>query len=266
MTIDDLRSATLKSGFRNVALQHDKRTKAFHAQVMDAFGKRRNWYGPWRDTGEEAAQDYLDYLAGQPPLTIEDIRNPKRRSGFDHVRFNSHDGHARKPYQANGGGRGTATGNPGGPAWFGSRRAAAEEAAQDYCDYVNAQRPQQPVPSMALRTAGHVYDIEKSERGPEVEAALGVLRDYKAQRDGRQGYVYLISDGTAYKVGYSVNPNKRVAELQTGNPRKLSLLASIPGTEADEKALHQKYISDNLLQEWFAASPELRSEFIKEVA
>lgn len=118
-----------------------------------------------------------------------------------------------------------------------------------------------PSVPVSLKTAGHAYDIEKTARDPELEAALGVLRDYKAQRSGRQGYVYLISDGTAYKVGYSVNPNKRVAELQTGNPRKLSLLAFVPGTEADEKALHAKYIADNLLQEWFTASPELRAEF-----
>lgn len=112
-----------------------------------------------------------------------------------------------------------------------------------------------------LKTAGHAYDIERTDRDPEVEAALGVLRDAKAQRDGRQGYVYLITDETAYKIGYSVNPQKRVAELQTGNPRVLKLVASMPGTEADEKALHAKYIKHNLLQEWFAPSMEIWDEF-----
>lgn len=36
--------------------------------------------------------------------------------------------------------------------------------------------------------------------------------------------LYLISDGTAIKVGISKEPKARILELQTGNPRKLKLL------------------------------------------
>lgn len=92
----------------------------------------------------------------------------------------------------------------------------------------------------------------------EVQAALGVLRDARAQRRKlAQGYVYLISDGTAVKVGYSVKPEARVAELQTGNPRELLLLAKKEGTEATEATLHTRFIEDNLILEWFRPSTTL---------
>ena len=37
-------------------------------------------------------------------------------------------------------------------------------------------------------------------------------------------YIYIISDGEAYKVGISKNPKKRIKALQTGSPKKLQLL------------------------------------------
>lgn len=138
------------------------------------------------------------------------------------------------------------------------------EAAQDYCDYINGQNV---TPPAALKSPGHIYDIDRHSKDPEEEAALGVLRDKRAQRQGKQGYVYLITEalpggGLRYaKIGYSVNPKKRVAELQTGNPRTLVLLYMMPGTEEDERQLHAKYASDNVLQEWFAITPELILEF-----
>lgn len=118
-----------------------------------------------------------------------------------------------------------------------------------------------------LKTAGHEYSAPSVPRDAEVEAALGVLRDARAQRQGKQGYVYLIIEdlpggGIHYgKIGYSTNPAKRVAELQTGNPRPLRLLYAMPGTEDDERRLHAKYIKFNALQEWFVVTKELLLEF-----
>ena len=96
----------------------------------------------------------------------------------------------------------------------------------------------------------------------EVKAALGVLRDARAQRRHlAQGYVYLISDGTAVKVGYSTKPEARVNELQTGNPRDLILLAKKEGDESVEAMLHTRFIDDNLILEWFRPSTPLLQWF-----
>jgi hypothetical protein len=116
-----------------------------------------------------------------------------------------------------------------------------------------------------LRSAGHTAKRDRLPDDPEVQAALGVLRDARGQRQGNQGYVYCIGEAEGVsplvKIGYSTNPEARVGELQTGNGRQLFLLAYFAGTEADEKALHAKYIKDNTLQEWFTPSDGLLGEF-----
>lgn len=144
----------------------------------------------------------------------------------------------------------------------GPRRTTAEEAAQDYCDYINDLGISAPA---RLNTPGHERRNPNKQYDEEVAAALGVLRDHRAQRRGRQGYVYCIGEGPtggwAVKVGYSVKPEARAGELQTGNPRTLHLLGKFEGTEADERALHAKYVKYNLIGEWFVATPELLGEF-----
>lgn len=122
-------------------------------------------------------------------------------------------------------------------------------------------------PGTLLKSAGHGSRRPVLQRDPEVEHALGVLRDARGKAQGRQGYVYLIIEvkpggGLQYgKVGYSTNPRARVAELQTGNPRPLALHCMKKGTEAVEAALHAKYIQHNVLQEWFSITRELLLEF-----
>lgn len=128
-----------------------------------------------------------------------------------------------------------------------------------------------------LKSAGHTGRRDKLPSDPEVQAALGVLRDAKGARRGRQGYVYLItetletanindptgnrSNPLLVKIGYSTNPRARLREIQTSNGRILKLLAYFPGTEADEDALHRKYKHLNTVQEWFRPTVALLSEF-----
>lgn len=190
-------------------------------------------------------------------ITIDDIRNPQRVSGFDHVGFSYAFGSDTKPYYAN---KRVAPGKNGVLKL--QRRATAEEAAQDYCDFVNSG--QWPEQRQALNTAGHGGNRDSLPRDEEVEAALGVLRDARAQRQGAQGYVYCIGEegyDRAVKIGFSTNPEARVAELQTGNSRKLVLLAKKPGAPEDEVALHQRFIKQNLIGEWFVKDPAILEEF-----
>lgn len=192
-------------------------------------------------------------------LTIEDIRNPSRKTGFDHV-------------QTHGGGpnsspstrkwRGIAYGgkaDKAGRAWYGPSRPTPEAAAQDYCDHINGGSGVTPVKQ--LRSAGHAGKRRALRRDEELDAALGLIRDRRGELEGRQGYVYYITDGEYAKIGYSTNPQARLAELQTGNARPLRLVWYFAGTPQDEADLHQKFIGYNVLQEWFRPSVELSLEF-----
>jgi hypothetical protein len=192
-------------------------------------------------------------------ITPNDIRKPSNVSGFAHVGLvrGPSRGGSRAYFQAyENGGR--------GGDWKGPARATADQAAQDYCSRANGKGTAAPI---VLKSAGHTGKRQSLPMNEEVQEALGILRDARAARAGKQGYVYLIVEdlpGGALvygKVGFSTNPQARVAELQTGNPRKLRLAYSKPGTEADEAALHAKYAHKNVLQEWFYITKELLLEW-----
>lgn len=199
-------------------------------------------------------------------VTPDQIANSKRKSGYNHV---TNDGGV-KPYRASSGRKWLKPHETEYVFWRGPRRATALEAAQDYCDYVNSSpiSPSVPVGRAGVKRARHTYTAEIPEIPSDIEAAYGMIRDYKAQLSGKvDGYVYLIIEenvggGLTYgKIGYSTNPRKRVAELQTGNPRPLKLYAAKLGTLDDEAALHRRHIDKNILQEWFHLDAELLLEW-----
>lgn len=75
----------------------------------------------------------------------------------------------------------------------------------------------------------------------------------RPEMGARGGYVYFITDGEAIKIGYSTEPKSRLATLQVGSPRQLRILASVPGTEEIEQALHRKFVHLRVpdRREWF---------------
>ena len=74
--------------------------------------------------------------------------------------------------------------------------------------------------------------------------------------DKPKSYVYFITDGQYVKIGVAKNPESRLKELQTGNPRKLTVLCRIPvATEKDayrlENRLHFEYEAFAKVGEWY---------------
>lgn len=206
-------------------------------------------------------------------LRIDDLRDSTRDSGFKYVQQMKPEkgGHGGKPFRAR-------KGDGGGPGqrvekrWIGPRRSTPEEAAQDYCLHANGGVIQHTPP---LKNGGHK---PRTPRNPDtmddaLVAARKLMREAAAASRGDQGYIYCIGEvppsktylgnlGTlGVKVGFSVEPEARVGELQTGNPRPLKLIGKIKGTLDDERALHAKYIDLNLIGEWFRPTDALLSEF-----
>lgn len=68
-----------------------------------------------------------------------------------------------------------------------------------------------------------------------------------------EGFIYLIRDTAsgAVKIGYSVDPQKRLKEFWTGNIN-LRIEKTIPGTIRDEKLLHRVFAEKRIQNEWFA--------------
>ena len=207
-------------------------------------------------------------------ITIEDIRNPRRKSGFNHVTSNQNRGGSQyqKPWVA------CLESDEGGCTKRGPRRATPQEAAQDFVDYANTGN----VRTVALKTGGHKTRTPRKpeELSPAEKRLRRASREVAKERQGRQGYVYCIAEQPdegelttilrlgdrlvatgPVKIGYSYDPEVRVGEVQHGNPRQLRLLGYFPGTMDDEANLHARFIKQNLIGEWFRPTKELLSLF-----
>lgn len=67
------------------------------------------------------------------------------------------------------------------------------------------------------------------------------------------GFVYFIDCGPdLIKIGWSQNPPKRLREIGG-----VKILATIPGTQQDEKAMHMRWGATWSHNEYFHATPEL---------
>lgn len=78
--------------------------------------------------------------------------------------------------------------------------------------------------------------------------------------------VYFISaeETARVKIGYSIDPHRRLAQLKTGSPCTLKMAGIIKNTSASlENKLHKKFSADRINGEWFHMSSEIKT-FISE--
>jgi hypothetical protein len=69
--------------------------------------------------------------------------------------------------------------------------------------------------------------------------------------------VYFITDGTFTKIGVTTDVDKRLKQLQTGNPNKLSVLLIIEGDYTIESLLHSHFYNYKKSGEWFEIPMEM---------
>lgn len=83
-----------------------------------------------------------------------------------------------------------------------------------------------------------------------------------------KGFVYIIKeeDGSPlYKIGKAKDIDSRIGSMQTGNPRRLLVIAQelVPDNHAMEQGLHRKFESKRKEGEWFALNAKELKEAIK---
>jgi hypothetical protein len=81
---------------------------------------------------------------------------------------------------------------------------------------------------------------------------------------GSTGFAYFVraGDDGPVKIGWSVHPKKRLAELQVGNPYPLEIVGMIPGNRGLEGDLHHIFAEWRLTGEWFEAEADGLAELI----
>ena len=76
------------------------------------------------------------------------------------------------------------------------------------------------------------------------------------------GYVYFIQRGDAIKIGFSVQPERRMENLQSSHHLPLQLLGTVPASVVDEMAVHARFAHLRIRGEWFRSDRDL-IQFIK---
>lgn len=76
-----------------------------------------------------------------------------------------------------------------------------------------------------------------------------------------ESVVYFIRQGSdgPVKIGWSLHPEARMADLQTSTPRKLVMLATIRGGRELEQKIHDYFKDHRIRGEWFDAEPVLKA-------
>lgn len=74
--------------------------------------------------------------------------------------------------------------------------------------------------------------------------------------------LYFITDGEYVKIGRANNVYKRLAQLQTGNPKALWVLAVIKDKGMNESWVHKTLSQYRVSNEWYILNENVKS-FIK---
>lgn len=111
-----------------------------------------------------------------------------------------------------------------------------------------------------LLDAGYLTRKEHCVRLPHFAASQGGVSP--APRDptdpGPLGWVYFARDDRGrIKIGWSADPVRRVAGLQTAHAEDLELLGSAPGRKASETEHHERFDGFRIRREWFAPGAPL---------
>lgn len=82
-----------------------------------------------------------------------------------------------------------------------------------------------------------------------------------SDEDAGEFYIYFAGDTalTKIKIGHSKNPWARLSNLQTGNPTKLKILATIKTTESGDRWLSDHFGSFKINGEWFSPDEKMIS-------
>lgn len=83
----------------------------------------------------------------------------------------------------------------------------------------------------------------------------GMRRDPAYHGKGR---VYFMADGEEVKIGFSIHPPKRMAQIQLSRTGELKILLAIPGTPDDEQQMHDRFAHLRIRGEWFRMTDELK--------
>lgn len=102
------------------------------------------------------------------------------------------------------------------------------------------------------------FDEESFVRGAIIDSMWKSARPTRRKKP--IGFVYFIEapETGRLKIGHSGSPKYRMESIQSMSPVKLRMIGVIPGSIADEKALHARFSAYRTHGEWFEYSRQIR--------
>jgi hypothetical protein len=79
----------------------------------------------------------------------------------------------------------------------------------------------------------------------------------------RTNIYFMGAAGGPIKIGHAKDPVSRLAEVQTGHPARLVLIATVQGPASLERQYHAKFAHRRLHGEWFERCAEIEHEILR---
>lgn len=102
------------------------------------------------------------------------------------------------------------------------------------------------------------------DQSAQAEAQLQayIAGKFKPKRSKPVGFIYFVtcfsSPNYPIKIGWTFTPMEtRLAQLQCGNPNMISVVATLVGTQEDERKLHLYFAHLHVRGEWFLRGADL---------
>lgn len=132
-----------------------------------------------------------------------------------------------------------------------------------YCIYFEQGRSEDETASIL---GLDVADVARCVRSFNTFAITGTSKARRRPRstdpandniEDEPGFVYFVQavEGGPIKIGWSVDPDKRLKELQGGNPKELKLIGIEAGDMQHERELHGRFRDHRMFGEWFMPEP-----------
>lgn len=109
-----------------------------------------------------------------------------------------------------------------------------------------------PLPDPGPLSTPSVFFMEAYEEIDGGQRGAALERARKAPQ--WKGLIYVVGYDDYVKIGFTKDLRKRMSQLQTACPQRLHAHHTLPGTIANEQALHKSFAKSRLTNEWFRLS------------
>ncbi len=119
--------------------------------------------------------------------------------------------------------------------------------------------PPPNMPKTSKKLAQRVKELTPTQRENAVAKADEVFKkQWATVPEDFIPYIYLAQCGSYTKIGISINPKNRLAQLSTSNPSEVMLIFTVKHPQAlmMEGVLHELYEDKKRLGEWFSLEPK----------